>query len=72
MSGHPSADSEERTRLARILLDSGRWVEVSQLARARLLRALDGQRFTPQKEQDITRLCPRTTTHQVVTRLRAR
>lgn len=68
----PAAGSEDRARLEHVLHDSGHWPEVSQLARARLLRALNDRQFTPQQEQDIARLCPRTTTHQVVTRLRVR
>ena len=67
----PSAGTDERARLDRVLQDSGRWADVSQLARARLLRALDDKRFSPQQEQDIMRLCPRTTTHTVVSRSRA-
>jgi hypothetical protein len=66
----PAAGTDERARLDRVLQDSGRWADVSQLARARLLKALNARQFTPQQEQDITRLCPRTTTHTVMSRLR--
>jgi hypothetical protein len=66
----PAASTDERARLDRLLQDSGRWADVSQLARTRLLRALNAKQFTPQQEQDITRLCPRTTTHTVVSRPR--
>jgi hypothetical protein len=67
----PAAGSDIRAKLEEVLKASGRWPDVSQLARARLLRALDGKQFTPQQEQEITRLCPRTTAHQIIARLRA-
>ncbi len=67
----PAAGTDERARLDRVLQESGRWGDVSQLARARLLRALNDKQFTPQQEQDITRLCPRTTTHTALSRPRA-
>ena len=67
----PASGSDTRAKLEDLLKASGRWPEVSQLARARLLRALDGRQFTPQQEQEIGRLCPRTISHQVITRLRA-
>ena len=66
----PAAGTEERAKLDRVLQDSGRWADVSRLARARLLKALNARQFTPEQEQDIARLCPRTTTHTVVSRLR--
>jgi hypothetical protein len=66
----PAAGTPERTRLNRLLQDSGRWADVSQLARARLLKALDANQFAPPQEQEILRLCPRTTTHTVVSRPR--
>jgi hypothetical protein len=68
----PAAGSENRTKLERVLHESGHWAEVSQLARARLLRAMEAKRFTGPQEQEIARLCPRTLTHQVIARPRLR
>lgn len=63
----PKAGSAERDRLDQTVRASGKWEEVSQLATAKLLRAMEQKHFTPAEADAIEKLCPRTLSHVVRT-----
>jgi len=63
----PRSGTPDRVQLDKVVQATGKWQEVSQLAVARLLRALEQKRFTPAQADEIDRLCPRTTSHVVRT-----
>lgn len=68
----PKAGTDARKRLDELLRASGRREEVSQLAASRSLRALQDRRFAPDAQSATERLCPRMTTHTVISRPRGK
>jgi hypothetical protein len=68
----PPAGTEPRTRLERLVRETGRWDEVSQLSRTKLQRALERGHFDAGHREAIGELCPLTVVRQVSSQTRSR
>jgi len=64
----PAVQSPERDRLEVLIRQSGQWDQVSQLARARLEKAMNDGLFSKGDTDAIGQLCPLTVVHQVTSR----
>jgi hypothetical protein len=66
----PAAGTDSRARLEALLQQTRQWLAVSQLSRSKLQHALEDAHFGERSRGEIDKLCPKTVTHRVISRLR--
>ena len=61
----PDAGTSEREEVLALITQAGLWAEVGQPNGHKLLRALDGGRFSPEAAARVAELCPVRTVHRL-------